>query len=1640
MLTPYVVDYLARTSAILMPWAGLGWLVGFLVVAVRRGGWRYPALFALVVALIGGVNATSVLLVGLAPLLWVLLAGITREASWRDVTSATLRAAVLSVLVSVWWIAGLWAEGSSGINVLRYTETFPTVTMTSQSSEVLRGLGYWYFYGNDAIQPWTQPSSGYMQHVPWILISFLVPGLALLGAAFVRWRYRAFAVLVAVLGVVLAVGAYPLNSPTPVGHVLRSIGENSTIGLAMRSSNRVVPIVVLGLALLAGSAVSALARWRPTVGMASSLVVGALACANLAPLFEGNLVASNLMFPEHLPTYVTSAARYLNRTGTTPVLALPGEDFGYYRWGVTMDSVWPGLLRRPYIQRQAVLQGEPASANLLRALDESIQDGVMVPASIGPMAQLLGAGDVLLQSNLQYERFDLPRPQALWLALHPTPAGLEFLRGFGPAKLVPTDVGTILDETQLMIPPGASYPPALAVYKVRDPRALLRTESMQDPIVLDGDGEGILLAAAAGLLGSPPRAIVYAAAASAAELRRLGLSQGTELVVTDTNAKELDTWGTLHTTFGYVEQPNEVPLSYEPSEQALPIFVNQSPSTQTVLLLHGIRAVGASSYGNPVANAPEDQPFAAVDGNRFTAWETGAFSDPRGQFLRITFAHPITLRHLELLQPQIGIRTRWVTKVRLNFSSGPPVRLRLGLSSRSSGQSFDFAAHRTSSLTITISGMSGSQTNFSGQNGVGFAEVTIPGVTNVTASLRTPTDLLGRLGIESAGDPLIILLHRLRAATVPPRTDPELWMSRTIWLPTARRFTITGTASLSALVDDARIEGLVGQGGGTGLHVVSTVASTRLVGSLTNSSWAVFDDNPSTSWMPAFAAGPPQWVSAKLSGPLTVSHLTLRVLDDHRHSLPTSLEVSNGSDHETVALTYPSRRGRVAQGATVTMDLTLPHPLTGHAFVFSFPTQKTSITIDHISGNRIALPIGVADIVLPGLATATMPTQIPTTCRSGLLSVDGKDVPIRVSGSTAAALAQAELPFSACGGPISVPADTAVVMTTPGYRSGLNVDALALSSPAGGLAATAATRNATARVRHVHWSNPVTLHARLGPQSAASWLVLNQSFSSGWKASVNGRDLGAPQLLDGAFTAWSLPALRQGGALTITWTPQGTVDDALVLSLVGLVVVVACIALRPRRRRAAYAAELDEDHAPVLALPWRQLEGPSLVLAGVATVVAIVIAGPAIALLAIPLVALAWRWPRLRAVLALAPAAAIGLCGLYVAYLEYRHFAAYPHNIQWTSHFPDANTLGWIAVALLMVDVAAFGRILGMRPSHAVEVARAASTRPTLVGIVRARLEERRAQRPPRPPRERPSVPQRVARALPARLHGPLAVLLPKYFGAEEPPDVAGTIISLPGSGISRSVALLRAFRKEQTDPDLFYRTLALDTLHRLTGATPLYNRTVLDVGGGPGYFGEAFRSAGARVVLVEPEAAAPLPESLDVPDELLELRERHEKTVWPGRLLPGDTIAGDGMALPLPDDSVDVAFSSNVLEHVVDPRRFLDESIRVTRPGGLLYLSFTVWHGPWGGHETSPWHLVSGEYARRRYERRHGRPPKNVFGESLFKVHVGTVLKELRERGDVEVVAVEPRYYPSWARFIVKVPVLRELLTWNLVVLLEKL
>jgi SAM-dependent methyltransferase len=241
---------------------------------------------------------------------------------------------------------------------------------------------------------------------------------------------------------------------------------------------------------------------------------------------------------------------------------------------------------------------------------------------------------------------------------------------------------------------------------------------------------------------------------------------------------------------------------------------------------------------------------------------------------------------------------------------------------------------------------------------------------------------------------------------------------------------------------------------------------------------------------------------------------------------------------------------------------------------------------------------------------------------------------------------------------------------------------------------------------------------------------------------------------------------------------------------------------------------------------------------------------------------------------------------------------------------------------------------------------------------------------------------------------------------------------------LRRSVRLLAEFRFEQRDPARFYGTLAADTaamvgdLWLASRGEPPAGRTLLDVGGGPGYFAAAFSDAGVRYVGVEPDPA-----------------EMH--AAWPTLARSTETfVRASGMALPFADDSVDICLSSNVAEHVSRPWQLGSEMLRVTRPGGLVLLSYTVWLGPFGGHEMGLSHYLGGRRAAARYRRRHGHPPKNDYGSSLFAVSAADGLNWAASTGAAQ--AAFPRYHPRWAWWLARVPVLREFLVSNLVLVLQ--
>ena len=116
------------------------------------------------------------------------------------------------------------------------------------------------------------------------------------------------------------------------------------------------------------------------------------------------------------------------------------------------------------------------------------------------MARLLGVGDVVLRNDLQYERYNTPRPRSL-LALVSAMPGLGEPATFGDdVPNVPIDDAPMIDEQHLARDGALPESPAVVVFPVEDPQGIVRTHSAKHSLLLSGDGTGIVDAAIAGLI------------------------------------------------------------------------------------------------------------------------------------------------------------------------------------------------------------------------------------------------------------------------------------------------------------------------------------------------------------------------------------------------------------------------------------------------------------------------------------------------------------------------------------------------------------------------------------------------------------------------------------------------------------------------------------------------------------------------------------------------------------------------------------------------------------------------------------------------------------------------------------------------------------------------------------------------------------------------------------------------------------------------------------------------------------------------------------------------------------------------------------------------------------------------------------
>ena len=340
----------------------------------------------------------------------------------------------------------------------------------------------------------------------------------------------------------------------------------------------------------------------------------------------------------------------------TRVLELPGADFASYRWGDTVDPITPGLMDRPYVARELVPWGSPASADLLNALDRRLQEGVLEPSAIAPIARLMSVGDVVYRADLETDRFDLVAGGPGLAAAH-EPVGGQGPGHAGRVRHEPRSAAALSqeDEIALALPPDSPDPPPVSVFPVRNAPSIVRAENAGAPLVVSGDGEGLVDLAGVGALDNG-NVVLYSAsyAGDTAALRREIAQRGSVLVVTDSNRKRGRRWGLVRDVEGATERADETALTTDEGDARLDVFPDAGLDAYTVVQSperrseHDARTGTASRTGRRCAGR------SALDGDVDTVWHVGDHAAVDGEKIRIDLDRPVTTDHVNLVQPLVG--------------------------------------------------------------------------------------------------------------------------------------------------------------------------------------------------------------------------------------------------------------------------------------------------------------------------------------------------------------------------------------------------------------------------------------------------------------------------------------------------------------------------------------------------------------------------------------------------------------------------------------------------------------------------------------------------------------------------------------------------------------------------------------------------------------------------------------------------------------------------------------------------------------------------------------------------------------------------------------------------------------------------
>ncbi|MET0133696.1 MAG: alpha-(1-_3)-arabinofuranosyltransferase [Kibdelosporangium sp.] len=1101
-LAPRMLTEIGPLSAEMIAPVMLPWILLPLIKADRIGSPRRAAgLSGLAVLGIGGMNGALVITVLLLPGLWL----VTRQWTWRHVRLVLwwFGAVIAAVL---WWALPLVLLGEYSLPFVDYVESAANTTAPTSLFQVLRGTNQWVAYVVQG-SPWWPSGFMLVDNPVLMLATGLVAAAGLAGLVRRGLPERLFLTISVLGGVTLMTIGYVGTLDSPLSDTVRALLDGPLA--ALRNVHKFEPVLRLPLMLAFVYAVShvriPVARTRLVIGVV--LVAVMAAPAWLLTLRPG---------PgwQEIPGYWRSAMTWLgDNDPEARTLLVPGTGFGEYTWGRTVDEPAQALARSPWALRSQIPLGSEGNTRLMDAVEDALADGRGAPGLADFLARS-GHRFLLLRNDIDRVATGAPPISVMRAALARSP-GIERVTTFGD-EVKPGDHPVVSG-----IDLDAAPAPALEVYEVKRPLSRATAVHAADIATVSGGPESLLPLLDSGLLPGDRPAILTGDG---------GQPAGQDWLVTDGLRHRERNVGRVRDNLSQTLAPDEQPRQNRPATDILPFSGLQHQTVAAYRGVRGVTAASSASFADSVRGSdPSSMPYAAIDGDPYTAWQSSTFDGPAGQWLEVGLDTPRVLDQVSLRIVD-DIRVGWpVTRISISTDTGSQEHQ---VARGNAPQTFTVPPGLTSKVRVTVLSVAAQLSSGS----VGIAELAIPGV-SAQRALQVPTDV--RPGPAQRTSFAFTRGPQPRYSCTDQRCDSGL--SRIGEEP-------NGIHRLFSTPADAnyRLEGTVLPTVGGTIPVtaprLTVSSSTQSAGDPAAAPLAAIDGNPDTTWIADYTDEDPT-LRLSWSGQREIKGLRLTTSPESGASRPTEVQITTAArDNSTVSRTVPV--------------------FSDGAVDFVATTDRLDITVKETEGtpDRIPGPAGITDVELLDLVQP-IPLDTPFTvpCGAGpAVTVDGTTYATTVTGTLRDVYEHLPLRLGTCRDLVEgIDLRPGEHEVSTARSNSFIVQDLTLR-PSSAVPQPAGRRTVDVRQWGVAHRE---LQVEAGP---AAVLSVPENANDGWVAKVGGTALTRTRV-DGWQQAWVLPA---GGPANVVleFEPDTTYRQRLLVGATAAALLLV-MTLIPARRR-----------------------------------------------------------------------------------------------------------------------------------------------------------------------------------------------------------------------------------------------------------------------------------------------------------------------------------------------------------------------------------------------------------------------------------------------------------------------------------------